>query len=43
MSWHSDPANAHITFTVRHLMISNVWGLCEKFDGVMAFDEQHLH
>ncbi len=41
MSWQSDPAHAHIT--VRHMMIANVWGRCEKFDAVMAFDEQHLN
>jgi len=27
MSWHNDPAHAHITVTVRHMMISNVWGV----------------
>jgi polyisoprenoid-binding protein YceI len=43
MCWHIDPAHSQITFTVRHMMISNVWGRFEKFDGVMELNEQHLN
>jgi polyisoprenoid-binding protein YceI len=41
MSWHIDPAHSQITFTVRHMMISNVRGRFETLDGVVAFNEQH--
>jgi polyisoprenoid-binding protein YceI len=41
MSWQIDPAHSQITFSVRHMMISNVRGRFEKFDGVVEFDEQH--
>ena len=40
MSWIIDPAHSQITFTVRHMMISNVRGRFENFGGVVEFDEQ---
>ena len=39
MSWKIDPAHSEINFTVRHMMISNVRGRFERFDGVVNFDE----
>lgn len=39
MSWKIDPAHSEINFTVRHMMISNVRGRFEKFDGLLEFDE----
>ncbi|MGH2521412.1 MAG: YceI family protein [Anaerolineales bacterium] len=41
MAWKLDPAHSQITFTVRHMMISNVHGRFENFDATVAFDEQH--
>jgi len=41
MSWHIDPVHSEITFSVRHMMISNVRGRFEKLDGEVEFDEQH--
>ncbi len=40
MSWKIDPAHSEINFTVRHMMISNVRGRFEKFDGTVEFDEK---
>ncbi|GAB4533562.1 MAG: YceI family protein [Anaerolineae bacterium] len=40
MSWKIDPAHAQITFSVRHMMITNVTGRFEKFDGNVEFDEE---
>jgi polyisoprenoid-binding protein YceI len=39
MAWQIDPAHAHIQFSVRHLMISNVRGQFEHFSGTLEFDE----
>ena len=39
MAWKIDPAHTEINFTVRHMMISNVRGQFEKFDGEVNFDE----
>lgn len=41
MSWQIDPAHSQVTFAVRHMMISNVRGRFEKFEGVVDFNEQH--
>ena len=41
MSWKIDPAHSQITFTVRHMMISNVRGRFENFSGTFEFDEQN--
>lgn len=38
MSWKIDPAHSEITFSVRHMMISNVRGRFEKFDGAVDFN-----
>src|SRR3990172_6019292 len=41
MSWQIDPAHAQVTFTVRHMMISNVRGRFENFSGAVEFDEKN--
>lgn len=41
MSWKIDPAHSEITFSVRHLMVSNVRGRFERFNGVVNFDEEN--
>lgn len=40
MTWTIDPAHSQITFSVRHMMISNVHGRFEKFTGTINFNEQ---
>ena len=40
MIWTIDQAHSEITFTVRHMMISNVTGRFEKFEGTVDFNEQ---
>lgn len=40
MSWKIDPVHSQITFSVRHMMISNVRGRFEQFDGEFAMDEE---
>jgi len=42
MSWKIDPAHSEINFTVRHMMISNVRGRFEKFDGLVEGDEKNI-
>ncbi len=39
MSWKIDSAHSQISFTVRHMMISNVHGRFEDFTGNVDFDE----
>lgn len=39
MSWKIDPAHSQITFSVRHMMISNVHGRFENFTGHVELDE----
>jgi len=41
MSWKIDPAHSQITFSVRHMMISNVHGRFEAFTGEIDFNEAH--
>lgn len=40
-TWKIDPAHSEINFTVRHMMISNVRGRFEEFDGTIQFDEEN--
>lgn len=42
MAWKIDPAHSQVEFTVRHMMISNVRGSFEKFDGTVEVDESDL-
>jgi len=39
MAWTIDSTHSEITFSVRHLMISNVSGRFEKFTGEVDFNE----
>ena len=41
MTWKFDLAHSEINFSVRHMMISNVRGRFEKFDGTVEFDEEN--
>lgn len=39
MSWKIDPAHSQVTFSIRHMMISNVHGRFENFSGEVNFNE----
>lgn len=39
MSWTIDSAHSQVTFSVRHMMITNVRGRFENFSGVVDFNE----
>lgn len=41
MLWQIDNAHTEIQFTVRHLMITNVRGSFQKFNGTVEFDEKN--
>jgi len=41
MSWQIDPSHSHISFSVRHMMISKVRGFFEDFSGTIDFDEEN--
>ena len=41
MSWKIDPSHSEITFSIRHMMITNVRGRFEDFTGTVEFDEQN--
>jgi polyisoprenoid-binding protein YceI len=41
MSWKIDASHSQITFSVRHMMISNVHGRFENFTGEVNFDESN--
>lgn len=41
MIWTIDPAHSRIEFLVRHMMISKVRGVFEKFSGTVALDEEN--
>jgi polyisoprenoid-binding protein YceI len=41
MSWKIDNAHSEITFSARHMMISNVRGRFEKFTGTVDFNENN--
>jgi polyisoprenoid-binding protein YceI len=41
MSWKIDSAHSEISFSVRHMMISNVRGRFEDFTGTVDFDEEN--
>ncbi|HEX7975176.1 MAG TPA: YceI family protein [Anaerolineales bacterium] len=40
MSWNIDNAHSLVSFTVRHMMITNVRGRFDKLSGTVNFDEQ---
>ncbi len=41
MPWKMDPSHSQITFTIRHMMISNVHGRFERFSANVNADEQN--
>jgi polyisoprenoid-binding protein YceI len=41
-SWNLDPAHSQTSFTVRHLVISNVRGEFQKFSGAVQLDDKDL-
>lgn len=41
MTWKIDPAHSHISFSVRHMMISKVRGEFADFGGAIDFDEEN--
>lgn len=41
MNWQIDTAHSHISFRVRHMMISRVRGEFTEFDGTIDFDEEN--
>ncbi len=41
-TWNLDPAHSHTSFTIRHLVISNVRGEFTKFAGAVKLDEKDL-
>ena len=41
MSWKIDPSHSEITFSIRHMMITNVRGRFEDFSGTIEFNEQN--
>src|SRR5690554_2473768 len=41
MAWQIDPAHSSIQFTVRHMMISNVRGQFDRFEGTIDLDEEN--
>jgi len=41
MSWQIDPAHTEVTFSVRHMMVSNVRGRFEKFTANVIANEEH--
>jgi polyisoprenoid-binding protein YceI len=40
MAWVIDPSHSQVQFTVRHMMISNVRGRFEEFEGTIEFNEE---
>jgi polyisoprenoid-binding protein YceI len=42
MAWQLDKSHAHINFTVRHLMVTNVRGQFSDFDVNVDFNDQDL-
>ena len=41
MSWSIDSAHTSITFSVRHMMISNVHGRFENVEGIVDFNPEY--
>lgn len=40
-NWNYDLSHSSITFMVRHLMVSKVYGTFGKWEGTLAFDEKN--
>lgn len=41
-SWQIDPEHSTIGFSIRHMMISNVKGVFERFTGVVSIDDKDI-
>lgn len=41
MNWQIDSSHSHISFSVRHMMISKVRGFFDSFRGTIDFDEEN--
>lgn len=41
MAWQIDPAHSSIQFSVRHMMITNVRGEFDRFEGTVELDENN--
>src|SRR5512145_2964046 len=41
-TWTFDPAHSHASFSVRHMIISNVRGELGKFSGTLTLDEKDI-
>ncbi len=41
-TWNLDPAHSNASFTIRHLVISNVRGEFQKFSGAVQLDDKDL-
>src|SRR5512133_644006 len=41
-TWNLDPAHSQASFTIRHLVISNVRGEFQKFSGAVQLDDKDL-
>ena len=41
MTWQIDSAHSHVSFSVRHMMISKVRGRFENFSGTINFNEDN--
>jgi len=39
MSWQIDPSHTRANFSVRHMMIANVYGQFDKVSGIVNYDE----
>lgn len=41
MAWELDTAHSHVTFAVKHMMVSTTRGTFKNFTGTFHIDEQH--
>ncbi|BDV43846.1 polyisoprenoid-binding protein [Geotalea uraniireducens] len=41
-TWNIDPEHSNVGFKVRHMMVSNVKGMFEKYSGTVEINEQDL-
>jgi len=40
--WAIEPAHTHIAFSVRHLGLTNSWGVFKRFDAQLSFDPSSI-
>jgi polyisoprenoid-binding protein YceI len=41
-TWNIDPEHSHVGFKVRHLMVTNVKGIFEKYSGTVVVDDKDI-